>query len=363
MKSLYEHYQSLKKSYYDINITADDLFLSPKSKQKCNRFIRDHFIRGNKEGVFAITDSYKRTYLSSGKQQHTVSLYLLGLLLSPAFELPIKKTLQEFFVLDEWFKFKYTWFLTCLYHDVTSCVEKSKQFKYEAEDILRSKLFEQDTEGKKLLRFSKASYYNYMLYRKNSGYNEHGIIAGIELFDRLCNVFIRNTAGHNWECEPVYYKNNLAWRREHLPHFAYIADAICCHNIWLAPKKNKALCQKYQDHSLDELIINQQSDKLSLQEYPLQFMLCLLDTMEPIKRFKGLAPDEILKNIYLDFSGEGLTLGWTPLIKEQPQFFDWLRPIATIGEWMQISGASCVHRDNLCSITLSWNNEQTKRGK
>lgn len=85
--------------------------------------------------------------------------------------------------------------------------------------------------------------------------------------------------------------------------------------------------------------------------------------MEPIKRFKDLAPDEVLKNIYLDFYGEGLTLGWTPLIKEQPQFFDWLRPIATLGEWMQISGASCVHKDNLCSIALSWNNEQTKRGK
>jgi hypothetical protein len=123
----------------------------------------------------------------------------------------------------------------------------------------------------------------------------------------------------------------------------------------LASKNNKELCQKYEEASLDNLVVRSDLDKLSLAEYPLQFMLCLLDTIEPIKRFENLAPDVVLKNIFLELHDNGLTLGWTPLIKEQPQFFDWLKPIATIGEWMQISGASCVCRDNLCSIRLYWN--------
>lgn len=360
MKSLYEHYQALKESYYQITIDTETMFDGFSGREHCRTFIDEHFTKGNKLRVFSIPESYIQTYRVQGKHQHSVSLYLLGLLFKNTFTTQLEKSMQELFDVKEWYQYEYTWYLTCLYHDVTSVIEKDEAFAYRADIVGVSRLFDQDN---KLLRFPKDVYINYALYRQNCGSAEHGIIAGTELFDRLHESFSKKTAGHDWSATPICRKRNLVWRKEHLPHFAYIADAICCHNIWLAPKKNKALCQKYQDHSLDELIINQQSDKLSLQEYPLQFMLCLLDTMEPIKRFKDLAPDEILKNIYLDFYGEGLTLGWTPLIKEQPQFFDWLRPIATIGEWMQISGASCVHNDDLCSITLSWNNEQTKRGK
>ena len=363
MESLYEHYQMIRKSYYQIDIDPGDLFASPKSKQKCNQFIRDHFTRGCKKGAFAITDSYKKKYLSSGKQQHTVSLYLLGLAFSPSFERLIRNKLQEFFNLGEWYRFKYSWFLTCLYHDITSCVEKNARFDYDIEKIRQRKLFGQADQHKGILRFPVDTYYNYMIYRQKAGATEHGIVAGIELFERLYQSFAKNTAKHNWDCNPNYYQVNLILRREHIPHFAYIADAICCHNIWLASKNNKELCQKYEEASLDNLVVRSDLDKLSLAEYPLQFMLCLLDTIEPIKRFENLAPDVVLKNIFLELHDNGLTLGWTPLIKEQLQFFDWLRPIATIGEWMQISGASCVHNDDLCSITLSWNNEQTKRGK
>ena len=352
MKSLYEHYQALKESYYQITIDTETMFDGFSGREHCRTFIDEHFTKGNKLRVFSIPESYIQTYRVYGKHQHSVSLYLLGLLFKNTFTTQLEKSMQELFDVKEWYQYEYTWYLTCLYHDVTSVIEKNKTFAYRADIVGESRLFDQDN---KLLRFPKDVYINYALYRQNCGSAEHGIIAGTELFDRLHESFSKKTAGHDWSVNPICRKGNLVWRREHLPHFAYISDAICCHNIWLAPKKNEALCRKYQDADLENLIVHQDADKLSFKDYPLQFMLCLLDTIEPIKRFEDLPPDVVLKNIYLELHNTSLTLGWTPLIKEQPQFFDWLKPIALIGEWMQIKAASCVCKDNLCSISLSWN--------
>ena len=264
--------------------------------------------------------------------------------------------MQELFDVSNWYHYEYTWYLTCLYHDITSVMEKDQTFAFRADLVAESKLFDQTS---KLLRFPKDVYMNYILYRQSNGSAEHGIIAGTELFDRLYESFDKKTAGHNWEISPVCRKGNLDWRREHLPHFAYIADAVCCHNIWLAQKNNVSLCDSYKQASLDALIVNEDSDKLSFTLYPLQFMLCLLDTIEPIKRFEGIPADVVLKNIYLDFHENGITLGWTQTTKEHPKFLDWLKSVSTISEWMQVDTTPCFHKDDRCFITISWKTEDT----
>lgn len=354
IKTLYEHYQSLKESYYQIPINAETLFDGVKGREYCRTFIDDHFTKGGKKRVFSIPETYMQSYRDYGKHQHTVSLYLLGLLCRKLFCERLKSKLQELFNVSEWYQYEYTWYLACLYHDVTSVIERDESFVSWADMVAESKLLDQDS---KLLRFSKDVYINYTLYRQNCDSAEHGIIAGTKLFDRLYESFNDNTAGHTWKINPVCRKGNLEWRREHLPHFAYIADAVCCHNIWLAPKDDALLCKKYREASLGNLIVNQNSDKLSFEEFPLQFTLCLLDTIEPIKRFKGIAADVVLKNIYLDLHKNGITLGWTQTIKGHPKFLDWLKSISTIGEWMQISTTPCSHSDDRCFITLSWSKE------
>ena len=356
MKSLYEHYQTLRESYYQIPIDAESLFNGLSGKQNCYAFINDHFIKGNKKSVFTIPETYKQSYQIYGKHQHTVSLYLLGLLCKRLVSTRLKNRMQELFDISNWYHYEYTWYLTCLYHDITSVMEKDQTFAFRADLVAESKLFDQTS---KLLRFPKDVYINYILYRQSNGSAEHGIIAGTELFDRLYESFTKKTTGHDWETSPVCRKGNLEWRREHPPHFAYIADAVCCHNIWLTPKDNVKLCDTYEQASLDTLIVKEDSDKLSFTQHPLQFMLCLLDTIEPIKRFENIPADVVLKNIYLDLRENGITLGWTHTIKEHPKFLDWLKSVSTIGEWMQVGTTPCFHKDDRCFITIFWKKEDT----
>lgn len=73
------------------------------------------------------------------------------------------------------------------------------------------------------------------------------------------------------------------WHIEQLSHAAYAADAIICHNIWMGGEMDTEL---YQAYGLSPLLyLKHGENKLSIQKYPLQFMLCLLDTIEPAKRF------------------------------------------------------------------------------
>lgn len=350
MKTLFEHYQALRRSYYGICIDAAALFSPVSGKEECRRFIDKHFEKGSKEEVCSIPDSFREEYDLCGKHQHTVSLYLLGLCCKDLFSERIKSRMRELFDVKDWYQYEYTWYLTCLYHDVTSVEEKNRRFVDYA-DIGNSKLFEQD---EKLLRFSKELYTNYVEYRKKDGSSEHGIIAGTALFDRLYKSFQCKTEDHNLDKERVYEKNGLVWRKEHIQHFAYIADAVCCHNIWLASENDEERCEKYRKAGLGTLIVNSESDKLSFAEYPLQFVLCLLDTIEPIKRFENLSAYEVLNNIYLDIRRDGLTLGWTDLLKKQPQFSHWMESVSTVDGWMQVHKWPSYITESQCTMSLAW---------
>ena len=353
MQTLYEHYENLRESYYRIHINAKTLFTQDDGKDNCRKFIDDHFKIGRKEKVFLIPESYWDKYKIYGKHQHSVSLYFLGLLCQNLFDERIKRRMRRLFNVQNWYEYEYTWYLTCLYHDVTSVKEKDTDFSIRADRACGSVLFEPEYDG--LRRFPKDVYVNYINYRERSrDAYDHGIIAGTELFACLREAYKDATRGHYWDREPKLQKGNLLWRKEHLPHFAYIADAICCHNMWTAKQDDEEKCKKYRGADLDALIVNCESDKLSIAEYPLQFMLCLLDTIEPIKRFVDLPADVVLQNIYLDIQRNGLTLGWTDLLKKQPQFWHWMESVSTVEDWMQVHTWPCHSTESVCTMTLSW---------
>lgn len=351
MKTLFEQYKSLKESYYKIEICPETLFIPNSGQYSCYNFINEHFILGAKKKVFTIPESYLGNYKENGKHLHTVSLYLMGLLAREAFCHPIRKAMGKKFNIDKWQRYEYTWYLTCLYHDVTSVIERDENHADKINAVTTSDLF---CDRFKPLRFSKDTYLDYLRYRHSTGAADHGIVAGTKLFDSLSASFHEATANHNWENEPVSRKGNLVWRKEHLDHFAYIADAVCCHNIWLVPESDKSAREKYQEYGLGSLIVRNESQKLSLQDYPLQYLLCLLDTIEPVKRFSNLSPDVVLGNIFFELHNNQITIGWNDSIKAQPQFFKWLDSIHTLGEWMQIDVRVCHQQDNICNVSLSW---------
>lgn len=80
-------------------------------------------------------------------------------------------------------------------------------------------------------------------------------------------------------------------------------------------------------------------------------MLCLLDTIEPIKRFKDtLSPREILQGIKLDYTADDeIIISWEADIEQQKGFGQWKDGIIDVQNWMCIRVAG---KDNHVRITF-----------
>ncbi|MGI6172880.1 MAG: hypothetical protein ACOYI8_03165 [Christensenellales bacterium] len=338
-------------------------------KESCYRFISEHYEKGEKGQ--ALSFPFKDKYKKNGKHQHTVSLYLMGLILKRTFTCMIKSKLGEFIDdLSEWYSYEYTWYLTCLYHDAASCIEQND---CETPQSLCGFLNKMDIRYypgmpcflghrvKAPLRFSRdviSAYYNYR--REINKSQEHGIIAGYLLYDKLLYDFNSYTEKGTLLCNGVYTdrKKHLDCRFSHIDHFEYIADAIICHNIWLCTKETDI--KNYKKYGLNKLIVKSNGDKLSIDKYPLQFLLCLLDTIEPIKRFDKLPPEEVLKNISLeDISRQEdkkreytLRLKWTSKIEKQGVFSRWRDSILDMESWLNVKVSPCRCDGDECFVDI-----------
>lgn len=353
--SLFKVYNDVHRSYYDILVNTEELFKQGIADLRCYSFIDRHFQKGTKEKAFDIP--FFKKYSSDGKHTHTVSLYLMGLVVEQVFDHILKDTMSEFIEdLDAWYDFKYTWFLTCLYHDAASCIEKGNDLIPDSLDAYLSLNRIQHVPEKKKkvpLRFQHEIISAYYVYRKEDKSLEHGITAGYLLYDRLVKNFQNKTQNVKWKNDSwIDSQQHKMWRLTHLDHFAYIADAIICHNIWLCTDKNDE--DKYKKYGLEQLIVKNEQDKLSAHEYPLQFILCLLDTVEPVKRFCELPPDVVLRNISLNRTDENtLILKWTDLIKAQRVFLKWLSTIRDMELWMRVKVSACKREGDECFVEIN----------
>ena len=380
--NLYELYRQYKTSYYDIPVSSNMFWNPNTSVSYCQDFIGSHYKLGCKETCMMF--DFLEEYLKHGKHQHTVSLYLMGMaFIAKNSTLRDKLTdqLQVFLTCyKDWYVRKkdeynllYTWYLTALYHDIASCVENIRipENPTERQKCLEYYLGELDITYspysafpyQKLnipQRFSENLIKNYFCYRANKGSCEHGIVAGYLFFDRFVKNFI-NYWKHCQNEEPdeksiIDKERDLTWNVEQLSHAAYVADAIICHNVWMGGEMDTEL---YQAYGLSPLLYTEHSEnKLSIKNYPLQFMLCLLDTIEPVKRFAKKSnekihyptPREVLENVLLEFKENGLEVSWKRNISEQPEFEYWKKALEDLQNWMEVRcNAQGDHVD------ISWN--------
>lgn len=290
--------------YYDINI--NDYSLRLFTNKSCYKFIREYFHKGDKQKVFEL--SFTDKFQQEGKHIHTTILYFLGCYLKDMVEEALYKA-ADFNDRDEWFDFRYTWFLSCLYHDTASVIEteedlgiRDNRFKeleyYLGKYNILYNVYDHipTNTDSKLHTFPKDLVRNYFFYiASERKHIDHGILGGFILFDRLVKNYnsvwkqkkkIDSKANYNG-----FEYNNLQWRREHLDHFALIADSVIAHNIWFSKKENL-----YMEYGLNPIIVSD-TNKISIKERPLLFFLSLLDTIEPTKRFEEKDPIEVMKSI------------------------------------------------------------------
>lgn len=127
---IYIEFPDCRSSYYDTNLSIDKLFgkEASEAKEECMNFIVNEFSKGSEKEVLNIflDDRRKSNLLESIRPTHMVGLYLLGMSLAKTFSFDLKKSLGDIISnIDEWYDLKYTWYITCLYHDITSCEEKN----------------------------------------------------------------------------------------------------------------------------------------------------------------------------------------------------------------------------------------------
>jgi len=128
---------------------------------------------------------------------------------------------------------------------------------------------------------------------------DHGILGGILLFDRL--VKIRRAKKANQE-------ESLFWGKKLENNYMLAANAISLHNIWLPEEKNIEL---YKQFELDSLV---NAGKAKFSDFPLYYMLGIVDTIEPLKEYMGDGHDDkyILENINMEFSKNSMLVSKNP---------------------------------------------------
>ena len=374
LKNLYQVYSEAEirgwESYYRIPIYPSKLFngVVREESERCMDFIFRHFESGRKEAVVR-TEFYEQ-YEKQGKHTHTVNLFLLGLLFEDLFATELKKDVSRLIPnTEEWFvdkEFKYSWFLSCLYHDIASCVEhieKGNRVRtlngYLKKNDMKDSPYKQRPmkNGVKLLRFPESLIRNYFRYRCANKSFDHGIVGGYYLFEYTKKNFQDKTSGKEL---PYIDQDGISWRREHLDHFAYIADSIICHNLWTVEKTDEKDAEIYSKYGLYELVLSEEKQKLSLEKYPLQFMLCLLDSIEPVKRFSGMSAKEVLENISMVQKEKTIQITWSDELKKQDGFWDWMKNISSLEKWMNVQVSSCEAGYDGCGLSIRINAHKEK---
>lgn len=369
--TLFERYKKDQNSYYYIEYDVEKLFPADRmadEASECRRFLAEHYENGEKLKLLS-SDLYDQ-YRENGKHIHSASLYLLGKTLMPCFEKELNKKLSSFLPnYDSWHDHNrdllYTWYLPSMFHDYASCIElgtilpndterhRSLEFHLGNNDVQYSLYGDYPYHTSNVpIRFSQELIENYFYYRASAGICEHGILAGHLFFDRFVKNFLKKTEKEKFNAHGNSMKLRLNWNTDFIMFAAYAADAVVCHNLWMAGPEGTEI---YKSYGLTPLLWQEHPEnKLNINKYPLQFMLCLLDTIEPTKRFTAMRAYEILNriSIQVNTNNNGFTIMWDSLLEEEAKedFKKWHSGIMGMKDWMDIE---CIEID-AHSIQIKW---------
>jgi hypothetical protein len=345
--NLYNRFLSDSIKYYYKNLTTNPI-LEPKRSWD---FIQEYFILGEKEKAFDL--EFAEKLKRNGKNIHTVSMYYIGCLLSKMIESNLTDTLHELipgFGQDFNYKFIYSWFLTCLYHDIAFVIEDERGLidcvgtpKFHLKEMfikngITYNVFDHKWTGEPRYTYSKYLVQNYFYYCLTyRGKIDHGIIGGFILYDRLKKNYEAKWNEYKSknmitdQAQKAFFKlDGLSWRIQHLDHFAYISDAIIAHNIWY--NKDIELYKKFGLSKLKERTGN----KISKRSNTLLFFLAIVDTIEPTKFFDKISPQWIWQNIDIHYDSSTNRVK-IKILSPILIYEKWLEKIKTLESWLYVS--------------------------
>jgi len=312
MKSLLEAYRMLDKKiwdYYDpqheyaridnpFNHSVDNL-----DNHKC--FIKKYFgIAGKREVLqqFEVNSEF----FSGERAIHTNSVFFFGLILQEKTILKTKIFEGELSKMD-YEIFPFLWFLSILFHDYGMMIEENSHLikdkivtledlmkEYSIDNNLLDKIVE-NTSDQLTRLISK-----YFIYRRFSSKKiDHGIFAGVYLFDRLVKIRRIKSIQNNSE---------FSWHESLEEYYALSSVAIACHNIWTT-RKDSPFESGYIEYELRDLVVPNFKE-ISLDNFPLLFLFGLVDTIDPVKIYTrvGFSPEIILTSLYITITKRSMTI-------------------------------------------------------
>lgn len=293
MDSYYNIIDSLEKEdwkYYD-SYELDKVFV--KGNDQYIDFIFSYFKHSGKVNVLK-DSNIKCSDLH--RPDHICSVFFLGVILYNktclSKEYPLSRSHNGYL------RFPYLWFLIALFHDNAYKYEKGCSTPLKLKSVnsvyknfnVKYKLLKLKHDNKcDVLLKSRTNYYKYRF--KEHNVVDHGILAGILLYDKLCKIRKAKEAKND---------DGLFWGKELKKYYKIAANAISIHNIWVNQTSAK---KKYEEYSINEL---NSLPPISFNDFPLFYILAVVDTIEPIKAYsEKLSNEEILNNLNFGFHENG----------------------------------------------------------
>lgn len=252
------------------------------------------------------------------RARHVLSCYCLGKILYDNSE-RIREAVNKFIgenkldAQDGINAFRYLWMLICLFHDLGYAYEIKKIASCDNIPILLKELPESsigipDIYTKELL----SNYYKYRTCRFSV--KDHGLTGGALLFKDL-NKYIKKKS----------FATHQEWREK---VHSCVSWVIACHNVFYS-RKGDDFYECYECFSLDDLCKEDKPRNITLDEHPLLFLFCLVDSIEPLKTFGCV---EELKSVNVEFSPESLTISVDMHCNGKK--LNYLRKIQSLNDWL-----------------------------
>ena len=353
MCTLYEGYNHVlsthKWEYYENSPSLDIGMLS--NPCKCKSFIRNCMKAGGKGNNY-LNGSLNE--LNSSRIKHIVSCFLLGFVFRENISIndwidKKKNVLCHDYSTDCEDEFSYIWMLICFFHDLGYNVEEGKSVALEEDKVFPPRWGTPVFLSRIYTRKAVSAYEKYRegKYHVNV---DHGIYGGKVCYEKLCEIrrqhdssknspnnldnmgMMATTTGHESSG-----KASLIWDKSLEKVYACISWTIICHNMFFVQEDTEE-AKYYKEHDLGEFVYKKRARKIRLKSSPFLFLLCLVDTLEPIKKFDTL---EVLKHIYLDVNKMKIKLD-----------VENTRNIGNLDEWEKYRDSVIGLNDWLCDFQI-----------
>lgn len=284
MKTFREIIEGMPEEHWNYYNQLEKRIEKPKCFSESSSFIEQYFNNAEKAQIFGMEDNFSVN--TSIKSEHSVSVYFLGCYFAAQFKLTNLLVLQKDSIKGYSDHFLFVWFLSCLFHDHYFDIEKSSKCINFLELISSNDIQHLliDRGAVFIPQKLKESINKYYEYRQEVWkVNDHGITAGLLLFDKLVKIRI--------ESEKRISSLDFSKPIENL--YKEAAFAIATHNIFFPTKDNE---KTYTDYQLNNLIGH---PRIKLNESPFLFLLGLVDTIDPVKTYNCLAPDFVAEKVQI----------------------------------------------------------------